>query len=86
MMQAVKDYSTSCPNSAIVLIGYSLGGIVVMNTVCGGLPSTLLNNNLLAAVTYGEETYRGGQSYDVGTCKSDSVCRSFSRYYQAGLT
>lgn len=75
MMQAVKDYSANCPNTPIALIGYSLGGIVVMNTVCGGIPSTLINNNVLAAVTYGEETYRGGQTYDTGTCTADSVSR-----------
>ena len=30
MGKAIADYQISCPNTPIALIGYSLGGIVVM--------------------------------------------------------
>ncbi|KAJ6145301.1 hypothetical protein N7470_009196 [Penicillium chermesinum] len=35
MQQYIRDYVASCPKSKIFLLGYSLGGIVVMDGLCG---------------------------------------------------
>jgi len=70
MVAAANAYSASCPNTPIVFIGYSLGGIVVMNTLCGGISA---NPNVIAAIVYGEETYTYPQPYDVGTCTNQAV-------------
>lgn len=78
MQQYIAQYATSCPNTPIVLIGYSRGGIVVMNTLCQGLSPTYLHKNVIAATSYGEETYVAGQSYDVGTCTNNAVSLSSS--------
>jgi len=73
MVAAANDYAISCPNTPIVFIGYSLGGIILMNTLCGGID---YNPNVIGAVAYGEETYRYPASYDSGTCTNDAVCHA----------
>lgn len=47
MVAAAEDYLVSCPNTPIVFIGYSLGGVVVMNTLCGQLPYA---SNVIASI------------------------------------
>ena len=71
MVAAANAYSASCPNTPIVFVGYSLGGIVVMNTLCGGISA---NPNVIAAIVYGEETYTYPQPFDLGTCVNNAVC------------
>ncbi|KAJ5127406.1 hypothetical protein N7448_008185 [Penicillium atrosanguineum] len=77
MQQYVREYVVSCPNSKIFLMGYSLGGIVLMDALCGTSSLWLYpvpalepsyNRNVIAAATYGEETYLPGESWDVGSC------------------
>lgn len=72
MVAAANAYSASCPNTPIVFVGYSLGGIVVMNTLCGGINATA-NPNVIAAIVYGEETFTYPQSWDLGTCTNNAV-------------
>ena len=52
---ALLNYTTACPNTPIVIHGYSEGGCVVMNTICGGaypwtspaaLPASYANNSM----------------------------------------
>lgn len=81
-IKAVGDYAAACPQTPIVMLGYSLGGVIVMNTLCGGI-SPSLTPNVIAAITYGEETYVGGMSYDTGTCTNSAV--SFRRSPSASL-
>jgi len=74
MVAAAKQYAIDCPNTPIVFLGYSLGGIIVMNTLCGGLAYT---PNVIGAIAYGEETYTYPQTYDAGTCKHNAVRHIF---------
>jgi hypothetical protein len=78
---ALHNYTTACPNTPIVIHGYSQGGVVVMNTLCGGsspwtTPSSSFASayvdNVIAVILYGEETYANGQPYNVGACHADS--------------
>lgn len=70
MIQAANEFAAKCPNSPIIFVGYSLGGVVVMNTLCGGISP---NKNVVSAIVYGEETYRGRQIWDKSTCTADAV-------------
>lgn len=70
MIKAVNEFTAKCPKTPIIFLGYSLGGVVVMNTVCGGVPAT---TNVIAAITYGEETYVGGLPWDKGPCSANAV-------------
>lgn len=47
MIAAANEYLVSCPNTPVVFIGYSLGGIVIMNTLCGGIS---YSPNVIAAI------------------------------------
>lgn len=82
LQQAVQNYTTACPNTPIVIHGYSEGGCVVMNALCGGNYYPFSNaapalaasyaNNIIAVILYGQETRVAGQSYDLGTCNSNA--------------
>lgn len=47
LVQAVEQYVAECPNTPIMLIGYSLGGIIVTNAVCNGIP---YEKNIIASI------------------------------------
>lgn len=78
LTRAIESYARACPFTPIVLLGYSEGAIVTMNTLCGrsavgekvgsGLPARY-RRKILATVVYGDETRIPHQSYDRGTCK-----------------
>lgn len=78
LQQALANYTAACPTTPIVLHGYSEGGVVLANTICGGAtpfaisspaPTTYLNN-VIAVIYYGEETRNAGLSYDLGGCET----------------
>lgn len=95
LVQAIEQYVQQCPNTPIALVGYSLGGIVVTNALCGALP---YEKNIIASIvssipqfgnthlltygsqTYGEETFSYPQSYDRGTCRASAVSSHRSVY------
>ena len=78
--------------SADVLI--QMCSVIVMDTLCGnsegiGPPtqpiSSSYTNNIFAMVSYGEESWRTGQSYDAqnsATCPNDAV--SYGSAYLPG--
>ncbi|KAJ5577869.1 uncharacterized protein N7459_006833 [Penicillium hispanicum] len=77
MQQYIREYVASCPKSKIFLLGYSLGGIVVMDGLCGTSSLWLIpvpaiepsyNRNVIAAASYGEETFMPKMPWDAGTC------------------
>ncbi|KAJ5658190.1 uncharacterized protein N7484_001839 [Penicillium longicatenatum] len=77
MQQYIRDYVSSCPKSKILLMGYSLGGIVMMDGLCGTSSLWLnpvsaiepqYNQNVIAAAAYGEETFIPGMKWNAGTC------------------
>ncbi|CAI7579259.1 unnamed protein product [Penicillium pancosmium] len=77
MQEYIREYIADCPNSKIFLHGYSLGGIVLMDGLCGTSSSWLFpvpalepkyNESVIAAVCYGEETFLPQQPWNIGTC------------------
>ncbi|KAJ5628255.1 hypothetical protein N7490_010483 [Penicillium lividum] len=78
MQSYIRDYVASCPQSKIFLMGYSLGGIIVMDGLCGTSSLWLnhvdaiepqYNRSVIAAASYGEETFIPGMPWNAGTCK-----------------
>ncbi|KAJ5915463.1 hypothetical protein N7466_011396 [Penicillium verhagenii] len=77
MQQYIRDYVASCPHSRIFIMGYSLGGIIMMDGLCGTSSLWLnpvsaiepqYNKNVIAAAAYGEETFIPGMPWNAGTC------------------
>ncbi|KAL2263969.1 hypothetical protein VTK26DRAFT_3963 [Humicola hyalothermophila] len=77
---AVNSFNQRCPNTQIVLVGYSQGGQIMDNAVCGGpdqgsgITSTTppisasALNQIKAVILMGSPRYVAGLSYNVGTC------------------
>lgn len=76
VVKAVTDFNNRCPNTKIVLIGYSQGGQIMDNALCGGAGATLSGNALKAvkaAIFMGDPHNVVGLSYNVGTCQAQGV-------------
>jgi hypothetical protein len=82
--EAIRDYASRCPNSKIVMLGYSQGAQVVGDVLCGGggaiglgpltdpLEDELLGR-VAAAVQMGDPRFMPGESWDFGTSKTGGV-------------
>ncbi|KAK4118998.1 carbohydrate esterase family 5 protein [Parathielavia appendiculata] len=73
VVQAVTSFNQRCPNTKIVLIGYSQGGQIMDNALCGGAGATLTGNALAAvkaAIFMGDPHNVVGLPYNVGTCQA----------------
>ncbi|KAJ4317076.1 hypothetical protein N0V84_007529 [Fusarium piperis] len=80
--KAVNDFHSRCPDSQIVLVGYSQGGHIMHNAICGGGDSgagisdtavpitTSAVAKVKAAILLGDPRYVSGLAYGVGTCTS----------------
>ncbi|KAI1129404.1 carbohydrate esterase family 5 protein [Nemania abortiva] len=71
VVSAVNSLNGRCPNTKIVLIGYSQGGQIMDNALCGGAGQTLTGNALAAvkaAIFMGDPHNVAGLPYNVGTC------------------
>ncbi|KAI3317176.1 carbohydrate-binding module family 1 protein [Xylariaceae sp. AK1471] len=71
VVSAVNSLNSRCPSTQIVLIGYSQGGQIMDNALCGGAGSTLTGNALAAvkvAIFMGDPHNVAGLPYNVGTC------------------
>jgi acetylxylan esterase len=88
MKKAITTYTQSCPQSKLVLMGYSQGGAVMVDTLCGGggpqvgpaTPGLTLEEGKLikAAVSMGDPRFVPGTSYDLGTNKGKGGVSRFS--------
>jgi len=79
---AVNSFNTRCPNTQLVLVGYSQGGQIMDDAFCGGgdtnegLTSTAIPiqasavNMIKAAIFMGDPRHIPGLSYNVGTCNA----------------
>ncbi|KAF8953627.1 acetylxylan esterase precursor [Flammula alnicola] len=77
---AVNSFNTQCPQTQLVLVGYSQGGQIMDDAFCGGgdtnegLTSTAIPiqasavNMIAAAIFMGDPRHIPGLSYNVGTC------------------
>ncbi|KAI0548651.1 cutinase [Xylaria curta] len=71
VITAVNDLDSRCPDTSIVLIGYSQGGQIMDNALCGGTGQTLSGTALAAvkaAIFMGDPHNIAGLPYNVGTC------------------
>lgn len=86
--KAVNDYAARCPNTQIVLVGYSQGAQITDNAFCGGgdsgqgIVSTAANTinsaaaaQVKAVIEMGNPRYIYGLAYEVGTCRAQGVSR-----------
>ncbi|KAG8159911.1 hypothetical protein KVR01_010548 [Diaporthe batatas] len=76
MTQLVNNYAQACPNSRMVLMGYSQGAQVTADTVCGSniagfaqtqAVSTAVTDKVAAIVLMGDPTHLVGQPFNEGT-------------------
>jgi len=84
---AVNSLNQRCPSTQIVLVGYSQGGQIMDNAVCGGPDtgsgitstappiSSAALNMVKAVILMGSPRYVKGLSYNVGTCAAQGVRR-----------
>ncbi|CAK7226937.1 1 carbohydrate esterase [Sporothrix bragantina] len=71
VVKAVTSLNQRCPDTKIVLVGYSQGGQIMDNAVCGGAGATLTGAALKAvkaAIFMGDPHNTAGLPYNVGTC------------------
>ena len=76
VISAVNSLNQRCPNTQIVMVGYSQGGQIMDNALCGGSGTTLTGTALAAvkaAIFMGDPHNQNGLPYNVGTCKAGGV-------------
>ncbi|KAE8395571.1 acetylxylan esterase precursor [Aspergillus alliaceus] len=81
MISAITSYAVRCPDSQIVLLGYSQGAHIIGDVLCGsvverGFPAILpiddrLGAKISAAISMGDPTHVPGLPYNVGTGKKN---------------
>lgn len=88
VVSAVNAFAQQCPTSQIVLVGYSQGGQIMDDALCGGgdtaegvtsttVPlSSAAVSQIKAAIFMGDPRFVSGLSYEVGTCKAGGVSSS----------
>jgi alpha-beta hydrolase superfamily lysophospholipase len=79
---AVNSFASRCPNSQLVIVGYSQGAQITDNAFCGGPDanqgystttpafSAAAMNQIKAVIEMGNPRFRSGVAYQVGTCKT----------------
>ncbi|KAJ5117109.1 hypothetical protein N7448_004058 [Penicillium atrosanguineum] len=77
---AVNSFNSKCPQTKLILVGYSQGGEIIDAALCGGgvpnqgytdtaIPlSSSAVNMVKAAIFMGDPLFKAGLPYDVGTC------------------
>lgn len=82
MASMIAEYAARCPDSKIALLGYSQGGQVVMDVVCGtssaffaATPdlSDAFEKNIIAVVTFGDPSHMAGMSWNEGTSNRTGI-------------
>ncbi|OAA64723.1 Axe2 [Niveomyces insectorum RCEF 264] len=84
----VTAYHAACPETKIALIGYSQGAQIIADAVCGGigdggvgadfntdepLPSSLIEQNVLAIALVADPSHIANTTYDVGNSTQNGV-------------
>ncbi|KAJ5117366.1 cutinase [Penicillium atrosanguineum] len=79
-----KAYTAACPQSKLVLLGYSQGAQIILDALCGSGSTALGGNgeptittsegaNIAAIVGYGDPGHVAGESWDQGTATIDGI-------------
>lgn len=91
VVSAVNAFAEECPSTQIVLVGYSQGGQIFDDALCGGgdtaegvtdtsVPlSTAAVSQIKAAIFMGDPRFVAGLSYEVGTCEAGGVSQDHAR-------
>ncbi|KAL1853977.1 hypothetical protein VTK73DRAFT_8860 [Phialemonium thermophilum] len=78
----IASYVKQCPKAKIALLGYSQGGQVAMDVICGTSESPFnkttdltanYQSNLVAVVTFGDPSHVPGMPWDEGTSKNAGI-------------
>ena len=89
---AVNSFHEQCPDTKLVLVGYSQGGQITDNAICGGPDdsngysesSPAIDSAALEAVSavieMGSPRFVGGLDYGVGTCTTGGFSARPSGY------
>lgn len=88
VVRAVTNLNQRCPDTKIVLVGYSQGGQIMDNALCGGAGATLTGNALKAvkaAIFMGDPHNVAGLPYNVGTCRAKGVSYSRTKQRKEGV-
>ncbi|KAK1621815.1 cutinase [Colletotrichum phormii] len=90
MTKLVQDYAKACPQTKMVLMGYSQGAHVTADVLCGtsetGFEATEpqatdVTDKIAAVVLMGDPSHVTGQAFDQGTSQKDGI---FPRTKTAG--
>ncbi|KAH8900096.1 cutinase-domain-containing protein [Thozetella sp. PMI_491] len=82
LTKLITDYSTDCPDSKIVLMGYSQGAQVTADVVCGAseqnFPTTSslsanITNKIAAIVLMGDPTHTVNATFNRGNSTKDGI-------------
>lgn len=83
MAAVIRNYTDSCPDGKIAVLGYSQGAHVASNVFCGGnggefnsdppLPKDLVEKHVIAIMLFGDPTHVANTTYDIGTSKNDGI-------------
>ncbi|KAJ5338019.1 hypothetical protein N7452_004747 [Penicillium brevicompactum] len=77
MQEFVQEYAEACPDVKIVVVGYSMGAVAMMDAICGTSEVGFIfvpplqpsySKTIIAAIAYGDETYNPGMPWNVGNC------------------
>ncbi|RGP73308.1 acetylxylan esterase 2 [Fusarium sporotrichioides] len=90
LTSAIQNYVKNCPKTQLVLMGYSQGAHVIMDTICGasstGFPATLpqpsyITDKIASVILLGDPSLTEGQTFHVGTSVGSGM---FPRNLPAG--
>ncbi|KAI1068443.1 hypothetical protein LB507_004469 [Fusarium sp. FIESC RH6] len=82
LAKVVRDYAARCPETKMILLGYSQGAHVIADVMCGassiGFPATKplplnISSKIAAVVLMGDPSTTKGQEFHVGTSQGDGV-------------
>ncbi|KAL3605934.1 hypothetical protein FPOAC2_00885 [Fusarium poae] len=90
LTSVIHNYVKTCPKTPLVLMGYSQGAHVIMDTICGasstGFPATLpqpsyITDKISSVILLGDPSLTEGQTFHVGTSVGNGM---FPRNLPAG--
>ncbi|KAK7416745.1 hypothetical protein QQZ08_011886 [Neonectria magnoliae] len=82
LTKMIQGFVEDCPETKIVLMGYSQGAHVTLDVLCGaseeGFPNTEplpsdVTDQIAAVVLMGDPSFTAGQPYNVGTSKGNGI-------------